>query len=175
MKVLKFGGTSVGSAERIKEVANLINDGYRKLVVLSAMSGTTNSLVEIGNYLYKKNHDGANEIISRLERKYYDEIELLYSTDEYKEKGRELIRLHFEEIKSFTKDVFTIYEEKSILAQGELMSTAMVNFYLQEQGIKSALLPALDFMRTNKNGEPDQAYIRENLTQIGRASCRGRV
>ncbi|HBX89454.1 MAG TPA: aspartate kinase [Marinilabiliaceae bacterium] len=166
MKVLKFGGTSVGSAERIKEVANLINDGSRKIVVLSAMAGTTNSLVEIGNYLYKKNHDGANEIISRLERKYYDEIELLYSTDEYKEKGRELIRLHFEEIKSFTKDVFTIYEEKSILAQGELMSTAMVNFYLQEQGIKSALLPALDFMRTNKNGEPDQAYIRENLTPL---------
>ncbi|HBG87980.1 MAG TPA: aspartate kinase, partial [Marinilabiliaceae bacterium] len=66
----------------------------------------------------------------------------------------------------FTKDVFTIYEEKSILAQGELMSTAMVNFYLQEQGIKSALLPALDFMRTNKNGEPDQAYIRENLTPL---------
>jgi aspartate kinase len=163
MKVLKFGGTSVGSAERMKEVVKLIINGERKIVVLSAMSGTTNNLIEIANYLYKKNHDGANEVISQLERKYYAEIEELYATEEYKEQGRELIRLHFDEIKSFTKDVFTVYEEKSILAQGELLSTAMVNFYLQEQGHRSALLPALDFMRINKNNEPDTSYIRDNV------------
>lgn len=166
MKVLKFGGTSVGSADRMKEVADLVNDGDRKIVVLSAMSGTTNNLVEIANYLYKKNHDGANEIVSQMEKKYYEEVEALYATDKYKELGRELIRLHFDEIKSYTRDVFTVYEEKSILAQGELMSTAMVNYYLQEQGVASALLPALDFMRTNKNGEPDMAYIRENLNPL---------
>src|SRR5690554_4141191 len=133
MKVLKFGGTSVGSADRMKEVAALVNDGDRKIVVLSAMSGTTNNLVEIANYLYKKNHDGANEIVSQMEKKYYEEVEALYATDKYKELGRELIRLHFDEIKSYTRDVFTVYEEKSILAQGELMSTAMVNYYLQER------------------------------------------
>lgn len=166
MKVLKFGGTSVGSADRMKEVAALVNDGDRKIVVLSAMSGTTNNLVEIANYLYKKNHDGANEIVSQMEKKYYEEVEALYATDKYKELGRELIRLHFDEIKSYTRDVFTVYEEKSILAQGELMSTAMVNYYLQEQGVASALLPALDFMRTNKNSEPDMAYIRENLNPL---------
>ncbi|MCA1745935.1 MAG: aspartate kinase [Bacteroidales bacterium] len=166
MKVLKFGGTSVGSAERMKEVAKLVTNGERKIVVLSAMSGTTNNLIEIANYLYKKNHDGANEVISQLERKYYTEIEALYSTDEYKEQGKELIRLHFDEIKSFTKDVFTVYEEKSILAQGEMMSTAMVNFYLQEQGHRSALLPALDFMRINKNNEPDTSYIRDNVNPL---------
>lgn len=166
MKVLKFGGTSVGSADRMKEVADLVNDGDRKIVVLSAMSGTTNNLVEIANYLYKKNHDGANEIVSQMEKKYYEEVEALYATDKYKELGRELIRLHFDEIKSYTRDVFTVYEEKSILAQGELMSTAMVNYYLQEQGVASALLPALDFMRTNKNSEPDMAYIRENLNPL---------
>lgn len=166
MKVLKFGGTSVGSADRMKEVAALVNDGDRKIVVLSAMSGTTNNLVEIANYLYKKNHDGANEIVSQMEKKYYEEVEALYATDKYKELGRELIRLHFDEIKGYTRDVFTVYEEKSILAQGELMSTAMVNYYLQEQGVASALLPALDFMRTNKNNEPDMAYIRENLNPL---------
>lgn len=166
MKVLKFGGTSVGSADRMKEVAALVNDGDRKIVVLSAMSGTTNNLVEIANYLYKKNHDGANEIVSQMEKKYYEEVEALYATDKYKELGRELIRLHFDEIKGYTRDVFTVYEEKSILAQGELMSTAMVNYYLQEQGVASALLPALDFMRTNKNSEPDMAYIRENLNPL---------
>lgn len=156
----------MGSADRMKEVAALVNDGDRKIVVLSAMSGTTNNLVEIANYLYKKNHDGANEIVSQMEKKYYEEVEALYATDKYKELGRELIRLHFDEIKSYTRDVFTVYEEKSILAQGELMSTAMVNYYLQEQGVASALLPALDFMRTNKNSEPDMAYIRENLNPL---------
>jgi len=166
MKVLKFGGTSVGSADRIKEVASLVSNGERKIIVLSAMAGTTNNLVDIANYLYKKNLDAANELISQMERKYYIEVDSLYATNEFKEKGRELVRLHFGEIKSFTKDVFTVYEEKSILAQGELMSTAMFNFYLQEQGLKSSLLAALDFMRINKNNEPDNAFIKENLVPI---------
>lgn len=166
MKVLKFGGTSVGSAERTKEVASLVNDSQRKIVVLSAMSGTTNSLVEITNYLYKKNHDGANEVINNLERKYYTEVEALYSKKEYKEKGKELIKAHFDYIKSFTKDLFTVFEEKTILAQGELISTAMFNYYMHELGIKSELLPALDYMRIDKNNEPDPVYIRENLSQM---------
>lgn len=163
IKVMKFGGTSVGSAERMKEVARLIVDKDRKIVVLSAMAGTTNSLVDIANYLYKKNHDGANEVISRLERLYNNEVEALFSTAEYKEKGHALVLSHFDYIKSFTKDVFTVFEEKSILAQGELLSTALMNFYLNEQGYNSMLLPALDFMRTNKNGEPDGPFIKENL------------
>lgn len=163
MKILKFGGTSVGSASRIKDVAKLILDGENKIVVLSAMSGTTNSLVEIANYLYKKNHDGANEVINKLEQKYIQHIEELYSTQEYKTKGLEVISEHFNYIKSFTKDIFTIFEEKTILAQGELISTSMMNLYLREQGINSCLLPALEFMRIDKNNEPDTAYIKENL------------
>lgn len=166
MKVLKFGGTSVGSAQRMKEVADLVSDKTPKIVVLSAMSGTTNSLVEIANYLYKKNHDGANELINQLEQKYKAEISELYSTDEYKQKGLELIRSHFEYIKSFTIDMFTVFEEKTILAQGELLSTAMFDYYLQEQGQSSVLLPALDYMRIDKNNEPDNYYIRENLNKI---------
>ncbi len=166
MKVLKFGGTSVGSAQRMKEVAELITDKSKKIVVLSAMSGTTNSLVEIANYLYKKNHDGANELINQLEQKYKQEIDLLYSSDEFKQKGLELVKSHFEYIKSFTIDMFTVFEEKTILAQGELLSTAMFDYYLQEQGEDSVLLPALDYMRIDKNNEPDNIYIRENLNKI---------
>ena len=163
MKVLKFGGTSVGSAQRIKEVAKLITDGERKIVVLSAMSGTTNTLVEISDYLYKKNPEGANEIINKLESKYRQHIDELFATPEYKQKGLELIKSHFDYIRSYTKDLFTLFEEKVVLAQGELISTAMMNYYLQECGVKSVLLPALEYMRTDKNAEPDPVYIKDKL------------
>ena len=164
MKVLKFGGTSVGSAQRMKDVAKLIV-GEKNLIVLSAMSGTTNSLVEISDYLYKKNPDGANEIINKLSQKYFGHIDELYATEEYKEKARELVTFHFDHIRSFTKDLFTLFEEKVVLAQGELISTGMMNLYLQEQGVNSVLLPALDFMRTDKNAEPDPVYIKEKLNR----------
>jgi len=163
MKVLKFGGTSVGSAQRIKDVAKLICDGTQKIVVLSAMSGTTNSLVEISDYLYKKNPDGANDITNKLLLKYLDVIEELYSTPEYKAKAKELVHSYFDHIRSFVKDLFTLFEEKEILAQGELISTGMMNLYLNEQGVNSVLLPALDYMRTDKNAEPDPTYIKEKL------------
>ena len=163
MKVLKFGGTSVGSPERMKGVAQLINDGDKKIVVLSAMSGTTNTLVEISDYLYKNNPEGANEIINKLERKYIQHINELYSTEEYKQKTFAFIKDIFNGIRSFTKDIFTPFEEKVILSQGELLSTNMVTNYLQEQGINVVLLPALDFMRTDKNGEPDPSYIKSKL------------
>lgn len=163
MKVLKFGGTSVGSAQRMKEVAKLITGEGKKIVVLSAMAGTTNTLVEISDYLYKKNPEGANEIINHLEVAYKQHIHELYSTEEYRKKGLELIKLHFDYIRSFTKDLFTLFEEKVILAQGELISTAMMNNYLLECGFNSVLLPALDYMRTDKNAEPDPIYIKEKL------------
>lgn len=163
MKVLKFGGTSVGSAQRIKNIAKLITDGERKLVVLSAMSGTTNTLVEISDYLYKKNPDGANEVINRLEAQYRKHINELYSTETYKQKTSEALKVQFDFIRSYTKDLFTLFEEKVILAQGELMSTCMMTNYLLEQGVKVELLPALEFMRTDKNGEPDPIYIKDKL------------
>ena len=151
MKVLKFGGTSVGSAQRMKEVAKLINDGEKKIVVLSAMSGTTNTLVEISDYLYKKNPDGANEVINRLEAQYKKHINELYSTENYKQKTLDTIKAQFDFIRSYTKDLFTLFEEKVILAQGELMSTCMMTNYLLEQGVNVVLLPALVFMRTDNN------------------------
>lgn len=163
MKVLKFGGTSVGSPQRMKEVAKLINDGEKKIVVLSAMSGTTNSLVEISDYLYKKNPEGANEVINKLEKKYEQHVGELYSTNEYKQKTLAFIKDIFNGIRSFTKDIFTLFEEKVILSQGELLSTNMMTNHLLEQGVNVVLLPALEFMRTDKNAEPDTAYIKNKL------------
>lgn len=167
MKVMKFGGTSVGSPERMKSVSTLITkSGEPVFVVLSAMSGTTNSLVEISNYLYKKNTDGANEVINRLEQKYMGHVEELYSTEEWKRATRDFLREEFAYLRSFTKDLFTSFEEKSIVAQGEIMSTNMVVNYLKECGVKASLLSALHFMRTDKNGEPDSQYIKEKVNEV---------
>ena len=167
MKVMKFGGTSVGSPERMKGVASLVTEsGEPTFIVLSAMSGTTNSLVEISDYLYKKNPEGANEVINNLEKKYMQHVEDLYSTEEMKKTTREFLQGEFNYLRSFTKDLFTSFEEKSIVAQGEIMSTNMVVNYLKEQGVKAVLLSALDFMRTDKNAEPDPQYIKEKLGTI---------
>ncbi|MBQ8938427.1 MAG: aspartate kinase, partial [Bacteroidaceae bacterium] len=162
MKVLKFGGTSVGSAQRMQDVCKLItSDGESKIVVLSAMSGTTNTLVEIADYLYKKNTEGANDVINRLEQKYLGHIDQLYSTDEWRQRTEAFLQEEFNYLRSFTKMLFTSFEEKVILAQGEIISTNMVTNYLKEQGVKAILISALDMIRTDKNAEPDFNYIRE--------------
>ena len=167
MIVMKFGGTSVGSPERMKSVASLVTrSGEPTFVVLSAMSGTTNTLLEISDYLYKKNPDGANEVINMLEKKYMGHVEELYSTEEWREKTRLFLAEEFNFLRSFTKDLFTSFEEKSIVAQGEIISTNMMVNYLHEIGINAVLLSALDFMRTDKNTEPDPQYIKEKLSAI---------
>lgn len=168
MKVLKFGGTSVGSAQRMQDVCKLItSDGEAKIVVLSAMSGTTNTLVEIADYLYKKNPEGANNVINRLEQTYMAHIDQLYTTDEWRQKTETFLHEEFDYLRSFTKMLFTSFEEKVILAQGEIMSTNMITNYLQEQGVKAILLSALEMIRTDKNAEPDFNYIREKtLAQL---------
>ena len=167
MKVMKFGGTSVGSPARMKEVTKLVTkSGEPVFVVLSAMSGTTNSLVEISNYLYKKNPEGASEIINQLERTYLKHIDELYQSDELKQQTREFLTSELNYLRSFTKELFTSFEEKSIVAQGEMLSTNMVVNYMKEQGINAVLLNALDFMRTDKNSEPDPNYIKEKLRAI---------
>ena len=118
MKVLKFGGTSVGSAQRMKEVAKLITDGEQKIVVLSAMSGTTNTLVEISDYLYKKNPEGANEIINKLESKYKQHVDELFATQEYKQKGLEVVKSHFDKV--FHNNLSVAFQGKF----GEMVLTA---------------------------------------------------
>jgi len=166
MKVLKFGGTSIASASQMKEVARLVRKEQKNMVVFSALGDMTNRLIEVADYLYKKNPDGANEIINRLESEYLVLATELYTTHSYIEKAQEMLKEHFNEIRVFTKDLFTLFEEKVILAQGELIASAMMCLLLEEQKVNVALIPALDFMRTDKNSEPDPIYIREKLHQL---------
>lgn len=153
----------MGSAERMKAVADLINDGSPKIVVLSAMSGTTNQLVQLAGQLYQNANPEANALIDALHDTYKQVVEDLYRTGEKRKQATELITTHFDHIRSFTLDLFTVYEERAVLAQGELLSTALFQFFLEEQGIASVLLPALNFMRIDENEEPDHAYISKNL------------
>ena len=166
MKVLKFGGTSVGTPQRMKEVSRLVTeDGQQKLVVLSAMSGTTNSLVEIAQYLYGGNKTGADDVINRLRAKYYAHVPELLDKKENQDELQKYLEEKFNYLQSFYIDGFSEKEEKIILAQGELISTYMVTCYLKEQGIKATLLPALDFMKTNADAEPDMQFISEKASE----------
>lgn len=167
MKVLKFGGTSVGTPARMKDVSKFITaDGERKLVVLSAMSGTTNSLVEISKYYYNQNAAGAGDIINRMRSTYLEHVDNLYSTDKVKQEVSKFINDKFDYLLSFASMDFTEKEEKIILAQGELISTFMVTDYLVETGINAVLLPALNFMRTDADSEPDLNYITEHIQPL---------
>jgi aspartate kinase len=163
MKVLKFGGTSVGSAERMKALPALIVNNDPKIVVLSAMSGTTNSLVEIASLLRQKKQREAIAAINALGKKYVGVVAELYATPEYANRASSLLKAHFELLKSSSAERFSDREERVILAQGELMSAMLQNLYLNEQGVQSALLPALNFMRKDQRDEPDMYFIRELL------------
>jgi len=163
MKILKFGGTSLGTAERISKVGEIINDGSPKVIVLSAFAGTTDALEDITNYLSKDNKDAAREITAELERKYRKVARELYNTEEYQNKALEMIQSHFDYIRSFFSKSYSTPQQKSIMAQGELISTAMFQYHLEDSNIESVLLPALNFMRIDKNEEPDEFYIKENL------------
>lgn len=166
MKILKFGGTSVGSPERIKNVAKLINNGEQKIVVLSAMSGTTNTLVEIADYLRKKNPESASSVINQLRTCYTKHIKELYATDEMLESTSQILDDIFMHLHSFTGAIFDDDAEKTILAQGELISTNMMTNYLKELGVNVCLLPALDYMKIDENGEPDTAFINRELQKV---------
>ncbi len=166
MVIQKFGGTSVGSAARIKDVAALIQDGRRKVVVLSAMSGTTNSLAEIVQALNKGDKDVVHTIVDDLERTYAVTVEELFQSKAFKLRALEMLEGHWSHILSFTLDMFTRFEERTVLAQGELISTNLLQLYLEEQSVYSALLPALDFMRIDQQGEPDMWYVKSNLERM---------
>ena len=164
-KIMKFGGTSVGNPDRMRALIPLIAGTERKVVVLSAMAGTTNNLVEITDLLYDGNVNEASVKIEALREKYHQVVQKLFSTAAFKKSGRELIDSHFDYINNFTLRVFTKQQEKAIVAQGELISTSLFHQLLQEKKIKSLLLPALSFMRIDKDGEPDYFYIEENINR----------
>lgn len=166
MKVLKFGGTSVGSVQNMKSVMDIITDGERKIVVLSAMSGTTNSLVEISELLYSKKNKEAKQLIEKLEDKYKQVIEELYASDNYKQKGAKHVKQVFDKLKQLSEADFDTSIEQAILAQGEMISTGMFHYLLLENGYKSALIPALDFMKIDSDLQPDEDFIREKIQPV---------
>ncbi len=166
MKVLKFGGTSVGSPQRMKDVCRLVSeDGEQKVVVLSAMSGTTNTLIEITKCYHAGDRAGAFAIIERMRDMYSLHISNLYSTTAYKQNVQKYIDDRFDFLKSFAEQPFTQVEEKEIIAQGELLSTFMATCCLSEAGYRAALIPALDFMKIDENGEPDMEFICNNIVK----------
>src|SRR5690606_28617934 len=166
MKILKFGGTSVGSAERIKGLLDIVDPSERQIVVLSAVAGTTNALVEIGKAFLNGKKDEAKKLIIQHKEKYDILIKELFDTESGVKKANELIDYHFNLIASFSNDLFTATEDKIILAQGELLSTTLWHIYLTEKGINSVLLHALDFMRIDEDNEPIIAVIKEKLETI---------
>jgi len=166
MKVLKFGGTSVGSPERMKKLLDIINADERQIVVLSAVSGTTNSLVEIGQAYLAGDKPRAIELIKKLKDKYEIFIKELFAQPEYLLQGKEVIDYHFGLLSGLANDLFTTIEDKIILAQGELLSTTLYHVYLKEIGVPSVLLPALEFMKTDEDSEPIVDHITEKLTPL---------
>jgi len=166
MKVLKFGGTSVGSPENMRAVIDIIADGEQKLVVLSAMSGTTNALVEISGYLHKKNKDTAGILIGKLETKYKKVVEDLYKTEESKKQGLQIVKASFDTMRSFTSGTFTEVGENTIVAQGELISTQLFTVFMTGMGYNAKLLPALDFMKIDEEKAADLPYIRKHIQPV---------
>src|SRR5690554_3220589 len=166
MRILKFGGTSLATAERMKALYQIAKSDNRQIIVLSAVSGTTNALVEISSAFQQDKKEVADSIIKELRSKYDAFIQELFTTKEGLENGKELIDYHFKLINSFSGQQSTHIEEKVILAQGELLSTTLFYFYLTEIGVKSRLLPALDFMKIDEDNEPDIDFIRENLQEL---------
>ncbi len=162
MNVLKFGGTSVGTPDRMRHVAGLLKD-LEAIVVVSAVAETTDKLLEISRLLVTQKRELAAKKIETLQSEYHQFSDSLFSTDTYRTKGNALVESHFEHIRSFTLDMFTSHEQRTILAQGELISSSFLHFYLEECSVPSVLLPAIDFMRLDEKGEPNLDYIKTNL------------
>ncbi|MCB0489583.1 MAG: aspartate kinase [Cyclobacteriaceae bacterium] len=167
MLILKFGGTSVGKPERMKKVADLvIGTPGRKVVVLSALSGTTNTLVEIGDALAGGDADGAAAKIEQLEAYYHTFIKALFSSESYRTVGEEIVSRHFSLIRLLAAGKFNDRTKRELLAQGELISTELFFTHLNERNVKSTMLPALHFMSIDADGEPELEKIGERLRPL---------
>lgn len=167
MKVLKFGGTSVGSAQRIKDVAQIIIPQGKNIIVLSAMAGITNKLIEICGYIRNNQAILAEKAITSLSQHYLETIMQLFTDDAVRQtQAVKSLEDSNKRIRAFIGNRLRYEDEKVILAQGELMSTMLMHLYLHSLGVNSALLPALDFMRKSYNGEPDKEFIYKHTTEV---------
>jgi aspartate kinase len=166
MKVLKFGGTSVGSVENICNVKNIIDDGNKKIVVLSAMSGTTNALVAIANNIANNMPNEAIDKINKLHEAYFNTVDKLLTDESLNNHVKNYVTDVFNFLVECTYTEYSLHLENKIVAQGELLSTFMFNSYLKQEGITSTILPALSFMRIDSNKEPDLFYIKQDLKTV---------
>ncbi len=166
MKVLKFGGTSVGSAVRMKSLTNIIPSGEQVVVVLSAMAGTTNELVEIANAANNGEKKKAQTMLQNMQENYSHVIEELYQTDEYQKNAKRTIALIFTDAIDAVATETGSKLEKQLLSIGEIISTNLFHLYLWETGVPSVLLPSLNYMRVDKDGEPDMYYISQNISRL---------
>src|SRR3954451_17938253 len=167
MRVMKFGGTSVGKPERMHHVAELITkDNEPKIVVLSALSGTTNALVSISDCIASGDRTSAKRKIDELEAHYHNFAKALVQTEAAGAKANAIVNEHFEFLNIILKISFSEALNKDILAQGELMSTKLFCTYLEEKGIHHLLLPALEFMSIDTNEEPQIGSIKVKLSQL---------
>ncbi len=166
MKVLKFGGTSLGDASRMLNVSEIVAEAGRVIVVLSAVAGTTDSLVKIAEFIKHSQTEKANEVVDLLNNHYQRYIEALYQQTENKNQAKRFVLSHLEEIKKLSLLSLSNATEFQILAKGELISTELFHLLLKEQGKSSQLLSSLDLLRLSKNSEPDEAYLSEKLNKI---------
>lgn len=167
MKVMKFGGTSVGRPERMQQIASMVsNEAEPVIVVLSALSGTTNALVEIGEQIAKGDRLSAKQSIEKLEKHYQLFIKDLLKEKATIDKAKAVVAEHFEFLTIILKISFSESLNKDILAQGELLSTKLFSIYLEEKGIAHQLLPALEFMSIDQYDEPQIGSIKVKLSQI---------
>lgn len=166
MKVLKFGSATIANASKIKHIANLVCNEKNNIIVFSSIKGTSELLEEVSNYLYNKNTEGAIEVLNKLEKLYLELIETLFEKSETKNKAKQALCEMIDYIKLFSEELFSLFEQRALMAQGELISTTMLSLYFEEQNIACYTLPALDYMRIDRNMEPDMPYIKANLDKI---------
>ncbi len=166
MKVMKFGGTSVGSAQRMKNMVALVAAAGDVTVVLSAMSGTTNSLLSLSQSILEGENGNALKQIDDLEKKYLETASELLSSAHLLEEANKDIRGKFSALREYVGKPFSDKEAKEVVAFGEKLSTMLVSLYMKEKGLNAVLLDATEFMKINSDGEPDQEFIKENVNAV---------
>lgn len=166
MKVLKFGSATIANAIKIKHISSLIAQQEGNIVVLSSMKGLAEYLSDISKYYYNKNVEGAVEVLNKQDNYLNALVDELFAKDETKDAARLLLDTMFEYIKAFSDELFTLFEERALMAQGELISVELIALYLKEQGCNVHILPALDYMRLDRSENPDMGYIKAKLSDL---------
>ena len=166
MKVLKFGSATIANAEKIRHIISLIEKEENNIIVFSSILGTAELLEEISKYFYNKNTEGAIEVVNKLNTHFLTLIKELYQTEVSKNEAKTFLAEMIDYIKTFSEELFTLFEQRALMAQGELLSINLISLLLKEKDIKHHVLPALDYMRLGRDGEPDMLYIKEHLGEL---------